>query len=118
MEDLKALTLTINYGCKLSLSSLLLEPLSLLFASLSLPVGILSENSILDFPQTELVILSALVPQNAMSEIMWHLRGSRRAGWSDEVIQSVRRMALEVGKKAGCRINKVPELNDVREDEN
>ncbi|PWN50692.1 hypothetical protein IE53DRAFT_315273 [Violaceomyces palustris] len=94
MEDLKCLTLNINYG------------------------WILSENSVLDLPSTELVILSALVPQNVRSEILWHLRGCRRVGWNDREIESVRSTCLSVAKRLACRTNKVPSLDQVSEDSN
>ncbi|CAO1633031.1 unnamed protein product [Parajaminaea phylloscopi] len=94
MEDTKLLTIPVFYGL------------------------ILSENRVLDFASTELVILSALIPQNFRNETLWHLRGCRRAGWDDEVIESVRRTALLIGDWAGKKMDQVPTLQDVSEQRN
>lgn len=94
MQDIRFLTMQINYGWNLS------------------------ENSVLDFATTELVILAALIPQNFRAETLWHLRGSRRAGWSDAVIESVRSVALDIAKFLGRPTHKVPDLKDVSEDRN
>jgi alkylhydroperoxidase/carboxymuconolactone decarboxylase family protein YurZ len=94
MDDLRFLTFDINYAWNLS------------------------EVGVLNFKSTELVILAALILQNARSEILWHLRGARRAGWSDECVTSVREVCVELGQRLGCRTSKVPQLGDVREDSN
>ncbi|KAK0565660.1 hypothetical protein OC844_001098 [Tilletia horrida] len=102
-EDIRFLTMEINYGWNLT------------------------EFGILDFPSTELVILAALIPTPAVpSETMWHLRGCRRAGWSDDVIESVRQCCFAL--VALCRERqlgmfswdaaRVPSLGDVKEDSN
>lgn len=94
MEDLKTLALNINYGWNLS------------------------EMSVLNFASTEMVVLAALVPQNVRVEILWHLRGARRAGWSDEAVNSVRTTAIEIARRFDRRTGNVPTLAEVSEDRN
>ncbi|CAM6103568.1 unnamed protein product [Calypogeia fissa] len=94
MQDLRMLTVEVHYGWNLS------------------------ECTVLDFKSTEMVILAALIPQNARAETLWHLRGCRRAGWSDESIRSVRDVCLQLANRLGCRTSKIPTLEDVREDTN
>ncbi|CAD6900887.1 unnamed protein product [Tilletia controversa] len=101
--DIQFLTMEINYGWNLA------------------------EYSILDFPSTELVILAALLPIPAVpAQTMWHLRGCRRAGWSDDVIESVRQTSfalVELCRERGIGMyswdaSRVPSLQDVKEDSN
>lgn len=92
--DLKTLTIDINYGWNLS------------------------ENRILDFPATELLIFAALVVKNLRAVTLWHLHGSRRAGWNDDVIESVRTTSVQLATQAGLRTDRVPSLHEVRDDTN
>ncbi|KAE8225470.1 hypothetical protein CF319_g1794 [Tilletia indica] len=101
--DIQFLTMEINYGWNLT------------------------EYSILDLPSTELVTVAALIPIPAVPvETMWHLRGCRRAGWSDDVIESVRQTAFALvdlcrERKIGMYgwdASRVPSLKDVKEDSN
>ncbi|EPQ30759.1 uncharacterized protein PFL1_01660 [Pseudozyma flocculosa PF-1] len=94
MEDLKFLTLQINYGWNLA------------------------EYRVLDFKSTELVVLAALVAQNTRNEILWHLRGAMRAGWSRETVVSVREACVRMARRLGRRTGNVPRMDEVREDSN
>jgi hypothetical protein len=49
----------------------------------------LSDHSILNGIETELVVLSGIMIQNLKSETAWHLRGSRRVGMSMEDVEMV-----------------------------
>ena len=49
----------------------------------------LSDHSILDAIDTELVVLSGIMIQNLKRETGWHLRGTRRVGVSKEDVESV-----------------------------
>lgn len=96
MEDLKMLTLPINYGL------------------------LLSETTVLDFAETELVILASLIPQAMRKETLWHLRGCLRAGWHPDAVESVRRVSIAISEWATMHRGPidVPTLDDVREDRN
>lgn len=94
MEDLKFLTLELNYGWNLACEK------------------------VLDWKQTELVLLAALVGQNCRAEVLWHMRGALRAGWSREEVAGVREVAMAIAGRLGVRTDKVPPLSDVKEDSN
>ncbi|EST09174.1 Carboxymuconolactone decarboxylase [Kalmanozyma brasiliensis GHG001] len=94
MEDLKFLTLEINYGFNLACQE------------------------VIGWKLTELVVLAALVTQNCRTEVSWHLRGALRAGWSREDVQSVREVAMSLARRLGVRTDKVPDLDEVKEDSN
>jgi len=51
----------------------------------------LSDHSILNDVETELVVLSGIMIQNLRSETHWHLRGTRRVGASREDVEKVQR---------------------------
>lgn len=74
-------------------------PLTLLFLawiSTNITYGLyLSDHSILDAIDTEMVVLSGIMIQNLKRETGWHLRGTRRIGVSYddvEVVQQCVRM--------------------------
>ncbi|SPO23995.1 uncharacterized protein UTRI_03464_B [Ustilago trichophora] len=94
MQDLKFLTLEINYGFNLA------------------------NESVIDWKQTELVVLAALIGQNCRAEVLWHMRGALRAGWTREDVQSVREVCLKVAKRLRVRCEKVPRLQEVNEESN
>lgn len=94
MPDLKFLTLEINYGFNLG------------------------EQKVLDWRCTELLVLAALVARNCRAEVLWHMRGALRAGWSSDDVNSVINVAKRVARRMGCRTEKVPTLQEVKEDSN
>jgi len=49
----------------------------------------LSDHSILDGIETELVVLSGIMIQNLQRETGWHLRGTRRIGVSYEDVELI-----------------------------
>lgn len=49
----------------------------------------LSDHSILDGVETELVVLSGIMIQNLPRETGWHLRGTRRIGVSHEDVETI-----------------------------
>ncbi|KMU90701.1 hypothetical protein CIHG_08513 [Coccidioides immitis H538.4] len=49
----------------------------------------LSDHSVIDDVETELVVLSGIMIQNLRSETHWHLRGTRRVGVSMEDVEKV-----------------------------
>lgn len=94
MQDIKFLTLDVNYGLNLA------------------------QQGVIDWRDTELVVLAALVTQNCRAEVLWHMRGAMRAGWSEQDVQSVRQVAIDIAKRLGMRTDKVPALAAVSEDSN
>ena len=49
----------------------------------------LSDHTILDGVDTELVVLSGIMMQNLKTETGWHLRGTRRVGVSHEDVETI-----------------------------
>ena len=49
----------------------------------------LSDHTILDDIETELVVLAGIMIQNLHHETAWHLRGSRRVGMGAEDVEAV-----------------------------
>ncbi|SPC64761.1 uncharacterized protein UHOD_07132 [Ustilago sp. UG-2017b] len=94
MQDLKFLTLEINYGFNLS------------------------NEQVLDWRETELVVLAALITQNCRVEVLWHMRGALRAGWTREDVESVQKVAMAIAKRLAVRTDKVPGLEEISETSN
>ena len=94
MPVLKFLTLEINYGFNLA------------------------NQTVINWQQTELVVLAALVTQNCRAEVLWHMRGALRAGWEREDVQSVRSVSKHIARRLGVRTERVPDLDEVKEDSN
>lgn len=49
----------------------------------------LSDHTILDAVDTELVVLSGIMIQNLRTETGWHLRGTRRIGVSYDDVETI-----------------------------
>ena len=49
----------------------------------------LSDHTILDAVDTELVVLSGIMIQNLKTETGWHLRGTRRIGVSYDDVETI-----------------------------
>ena len=94
MQDLKFFTFEIHYGL------------------------ILGNETIIGWETTELVVLASLVGQNCTSEILWHMRGCLRGGWSREEVESVRSVCKDTARRLGVRVDKVPSLDEVNEESN
>ncbi|CCF50144.1 hypothetical protein NDA11_002250 [Ustilago hordei] len=94
MQDLKFLTLEINYGFNLS------------------------NEEVIDWRETELVVLAALITQNCRVEVLWHMRGALRAGWTREDVESVQKVAMAIAKRLAVRTDKVPGLEEICETSN
>ncbi|GAC95895.1 possible carboxymuconolactone decarboxylase [Pseudozyma hubeiensis SY62] len=94
MQDLKFLTIQINYGFTLSC------------------------DAVINWKLTELLVLAALVGRNCRAEVLWHMRGALRAGWSRDDVDSVRSTVKELARRLAVRTDKVPTLDEVKEDSN
>jgi len=73
----------------------------------------LSDHSILDEIDTELVVLSGILIQNLPSETHWHLRGSRRVGISLEDVEKVHQNCETIAEFCRVRVDKVPRVADI-----
>lgn len=94
MPDLKFLTLEINYGFTLA------------------------NQQVINWKETELVVLASLVTQNCRAEVLWHMRGALRAGWAREDVESVRQVSKDIARRLGVRTERVPGLEEVSEHSN
>ncbi|KAF3482418.1 uncharacterized protein GIQ15_05177 [Arthroderma uncinatum] len=73
----------------------------------------LSDHTILDDVETELVVLSGIMIQNLNSESRWHLRGMRRIGIAQEDVELVHQCIELVAKFAQVKIDRVPRVAEV-----
>ncbi|WEW56590.1 hypothetical protein PRK78_002037 [Emydomyces testavorans] len=73
----------------------------------------LSDHSIINDVETELVVLSGIMVQNLTSETHWHLRGTRRVGVSMEDVEKVHQCIELVAAFARVRVDKVPRVADI-----
>ncbi|KAK0507110.1 hypothetical protein JMJ35_010568 [Cladonia borealis] len=73
----------------------------------------LSDHSILDGVDTELVVLSGIMIQNLRHETAWHLRGLRRVGVSSEDVELVQQCIEMVAEFCEVKLNKVSRVKDI-----
>jgi hypothetical protein len=75
----------------------------------------LSDHSILDAVDTELVVLSGIMMQNLPRETGWHLRGTRRIGVSFEDVEVVQQCVSSGFFRHPCFFP-IPDLRFIRFD--
>ncbi|KAI2102491.1 hypothetical protein LOZ33_001425 [Ophidiomyces ophidiicola] len=73
----------------------------------------LSDHSIINDIETELVVLSSLVVQNMKNESHWHLRGIRRVGVAMEDVETIHQCIDLVAAFARVRVDRVPRVADI-----
>ncbi|KAF2194918.1 hypothetical protein K469DRAFT_698481 [Zopfia rhizophila CBS 207.26] len=73
----------------------------------------LSDHTILNDIETELVVLAGIMIQNLPRETAWHLRGTRRIGVSKEDVESIQQCIELVAKFCGLVLHKVPRVADI-----
>ncbi|WPG98259.1 Hypothetical protein R9X50_00104700 [Acrodontium crateriforme] len=73
----------------------------------------LSDHSILDGVDTELVVLSGIMIQNLARETGWHLRGTRRIGVSFDDVEKIQQCIEKVAEFCGLRLTRVPRVKDI-----
>ncbi|KXL41386.1 hypothetical protein M433DRAFT_140411 [Acidomyces richmondensis BFW] len=73
----------------------------------------LSDHSILDGVDTELVVLSGIMVQNMRRETGWHLRGIRRIGVNYEDVETIQQCIEKVAAFCGLKLNKIPRVEDI-----
>ena len=61
-----------------------------------------------------LVTLSCLIPQSTPREILWHLRGALRRGWTRDQVEAVHRAIETVCESLGTNLSRdLPRVRDV-----
>jgi len=73
----------------------------------------LSDHTILNDIDTQMVVLAGIMIQNLPVETGWHLRGTRRVGVSMEDVEIVHQCIEMVAKFAGVKVNRVPRVADI-----
>ncbi|KAF2838384.1 hypothetical protein M501DRAFT_1005255 [Patellaria atrata CBS 101060] len=73
----------------------------------------LSDHSILNDFETELVVLTGIMIQNLPNETHWHLRGARRIGISKDDVETVHQCIELVANFVGVSLHKVPRVADI-----
>ncbi|OOF93181.1 hypothetical protein ASPCADRAFT_209775 [Aspergillus carbonarius ITEM 5010] len=76
----------------------------------------LSDRSVLDDLDTQLVVLPAIMSQNLRIETHWHIRGTRRLGVSKEDVKVLWDAVQRVAGFNGTRLDKVPTVEEVEYD--
>jgi Carboxymuconolactone decarboxylase family len=86
----------------------------LVWTEISVIYGLfLSDHEILSAVETELVILSAIMCQGFRAPTIWHLRGLRRLGVSEEDVELVQKVVEAVAMWAGKSVEGWPRVTDV-----
>jgi len=73
----------------------------------------LSDRTILDAIDTELVVLAGIMIQNAKVETGWHLRGTRRIGVSYEDVETIQQCIEKAAAFCGLQLTRVPRVKDI-----
>ncbi|KAF2195970.1 hypothetical protein GQ43DRAFT_485306 [Delitschia confertaspora ATCC 74209] len=73
----------------------------------------LSDRSIINDLETELVVLTGIMIQNLPRETGWHLRGSRRIGVGKEDLETVHQCIEMVADFCGLSLGKLPRVGDI-----
>ncbi|PYI04572.1 hypothetical protein BO78DRAFT_398867 [Aspergillus sclerotiicarbonarius CBS 121057] len=76
----------------------------------------LSDRSVLDDLDTQLVVLPAIMSQNLRIETHWHIRGTRRLGVSKEDVKVLWDQVQHVAGFYGGKLDKVPTVEEVEYD--
>ena len=70
-----------------------------------------SFNKHLTTVETSFLLVTALIASDTPLQIEWHLAGAKRNGATQEEVQAVRQMAIDIADHTGIRRrNPVPEL--------
>ncbi|KAF7195785.1 hypothetical protein HII31_02920, partial [Pseudocercospora fuligena] len=73
----------------------------------------LSDHTILGPVETEIIVLSGILMQNAPRESGWHLRGTRRIGVSSEDVEVIQQCIEKVAEFCGWKLDKIPRVKDI-----
>jgi hypothetical protein len=73
----------------------------------------LSDHEVLSAVEAELVILASIMCQGLSAPTIWHLRGLRRLGVSEDDVESVQKAIEAVATWAGKSVEGWPRVKDV-----
>ncbi|TKA70398.1 hypothetical protein B0A55_05606 [Friedmanniomyces simplex] len=73
----------------------------------------LSDHTLLDPVDAELVVLSGIMLQNLARETGWHLRGTRRIGVSFGDVEVIQQCIEKVAAFCGLQLTRVPRVKDI-----
>ncbi|KAL4875135.1 hypothetical protein BJY04DRAFT_232905 [Aspergillus karnatakaensis] len=76
----------------------------------------LSDRSVLDDLDTQLVVLPGIMIQDLALETHWHIRGTRRLGVSKEQVQVIWECVKLVAEFHGMSVGRVPSVEEVEYD--
>ncbi|KAL5346150.1 hypothetical protein ACLOAV_009183 [Pseudogymnoascus australis] len=76
----------------------------------------LSDRTVLDDLETQMVVLPGIMIQNLKSESHWHIRGTRRIGVSREDVTAIWDCVQIMAKFLGTKLDKVPTVDEVEAD--
>ncbi|PVI03190.1 hypothetical protein DM02DRAFT_521409 [Periconia macrospinosa] len=76
----------------------------------------LSDRKVLDDWDTEVVVLAGIAIQNLKLETHWHVRGSRRIGFSIEDVNTVLEGVRRVGGFMEVKLDRLPSVEEVEKD--
>ncbi|KAL3426791.1 hypothetical protein PVAG01_00300 [Phlyctema vagabunda] len=73
----------------------------------------LSDMSVLDARETEMVTLAGIAVQDLPNQTAWHLRGCRRVGIAAADVEMLQRCVEMVAEFGGSRLWKIPRVADI-----
>ncbi|CAI6227635.1 unnamed protein product [Periconia digitata] len=76
----------------------------------------LSDRSVLDDWDTEVVVLAGIAIQNLPLETHWHIRGARRIGFGIEDVKAVLEGVKQAGGFMEVKLNRLPSVEEVEKD--
>jgi hypothetical protein len=76
----------------------------------------LSDHSIIDLTESELVILPAIMCQNLPGPTLWHLRGCIRAGISPDDTDAIQQCIRMVAAYANRPVDKIGTVADIKDE--
>lgn len=76
----------------------------------------LSNMKVLDEVETELVVLSGIMIQDAWKETWWHIRGCRRVGFGLEDTRAVYHCIEYLAAACGLKLDRIPSVDEVEPD--
>ena len=86
------------------------------FVSTDISYGLfLSDHQILDLPESELVILPAIMCQNLRGPTSWHLRGCVRAGITRPEVEQIQQVIERIAAYAGRKLDNIERVADVED---
>lgn len=73
----------------------------------------MADDRILSPIETELVAVSALVPMNSPNQLVWHLKGVKRFGGTQEQAVNAYEMGLTIAQAVGLPTGTGPNISEI-----